>query len=91
MAEEPLTEGSDAVAVFSPSAVGVYRKAPHGSPRNVIRTRVTDLVPHGQQVRVGTPHLSADVTPAALAELGLAPGDEVVLAVKASEVAVYPV
>jgi molybdate transport system ATP-binding protein len=91
IAEEPLTDGADAVAVFSPSAVGVYREAPHGSPRTVIRTRVTDLVPHGQQVRVDTPELSADVTPAALADLGLAPGDDVVLTVKASEVAVYPV
>jgi molybdate transport system ATP-binding protein len=90
MAEETLTEGAEAVAVFSPSAVGVYREAPNGSPRNVIRTRVTDLVPHGRQVRVDTPHLSAEVTPAALAELALSPGDEVVLAVKASEVAVYP-
>jgi molybdate transport system ATP-binding protein len=89
MSEQPPGDGEPSVAVFSPSAVGVYRQAPHGSPRNVVRAIVTDLEPHGHQVRVHTPHLAADITPAALAELGIAPGDEVVLTVKASEVAVY--
>ncbi len=50
---------------------------------------MTDLEPHGHQVRVHTAYLSADITPAALAELGLAPGDDVVFTIKASEVAVY--
>ena len=90
LSEHELVAGEPSVAVFSPSAVGIYRVAPHGSPRNVVRATVTDLEPHGHQVRVHTPHLSADITPAALAELGIVPGDEVVLAVKASEVAVYP-
>ncbi|GAB3442600.1 ATP-binding cassette domain-containing protein [Phycicoccus ginsengisoli] len=89
MSEQGLREGEPAVAVFSPAAVGVYRQEPHGSPRNVVRTTVTELEPHGHLLRVHTPHLSADITPAALAELGIAPGDEVVLTVKASEVAVY--
>ena len=75
--------------MFSPSAVGVYREAPHGQPAQRHARDVTDLDPHGHQVRVHTAHLSADVTPAALADLGLAPGADVVLAVKASEVAVY--
>lgn len=89
--DEPLTTGAAAVAVFSPSAVSVYRVAPNGSPRNAIRAEVTELEPHGHQVRVHTAHLSADVTPAAVAELDLAPGTPVVLSVKASEVAVYAV
>jgi len=89
LADEALRDGDDAVAVFSPASVGVYRDAPHGSPRNVVRAQVTDLEPHGHQVRVHTAYLSADVTPAALAELALSPGEEVVLTVKASEVAVY--
>jgi len=89
LAEEPMAQGEPAVAVFSPSSVGVFREAPHGSPRNVVRATVTDLEPHGHQVRVHTAYLSADITPAALAELDLAPGTEVVLTVKASEVAVY--
>jgi molybdate transport system ATP-binding protein len=89
LADEELTSGDPAVAVFSPSAVGIYRQAPVGSPRNVVHGTVTDLEPHGHQVRVYTAHLSADITPGALAELALAPGSEVVFAVKASEVAVY--
>jgi molybdate transport system ATP-binding protein len=87
--EEALGEGQAAVAVFSPSAVGIYREAPSGSPRNVVRGTVTDLEPHGHQVRVHTAYLSADITPAALAELAIGPGDEVVFTIKASEVAVY--
>jgi molybdate transport system ATP-binding protein len=89
LSEEVLSDGSAAVAVFSPSAVGVYRAAPSGSPRNVVHATVTELEPHGHQVRVHTAYLSADITPAALADLDLAPGSEVVLTVKASEVAVY--
>jgi molybdate transport system ATP-binding protein len=89
LSEDALADGAAAVAVFSPSAVGVYRVAPSGSPRNVVRATVTELEPHGHQVRVHTAYLSADITPAALADLDLAPGTEVVLTVKASEVAVY--
>ena len=90
LADDAIPDGDAAVAVFSPTAVGVYREAPHGSPRTTVRARVTDLEPHGHQVRVHTAHVAADVTPAALAELGIGVGDEVVLTVKASEVAVYP-
>jgi molybdate transport system ATP-binding protein len=87
--DEPLSEGLAAVAVFSPSAVSVFRQAPLGSPRNTIHAVVTELEPHGHQVRVRTAYLAAEVTPAAVAELDLAPGTPVVLSVKASEVAIY--
>jgi molybdate transport system ATP-binding protein len=89
LSDDDLPDGAPAVAVFSPSAVGVYREAPAGSPRNVVHATVTELEPPGHQVRVHTAYLSADITPAALADLGLAPGAQVVLTVKASEVAVY--
>jgi molybdate transport system ATP-binding protein len=89
LTEDVLGDGQPAVAVFNPNAVGVYLEAPTGSPRNVIRGTVIDLEPHGHQVRVHTAYLSADITPAALAELHLAPGTEVVFTIKASEVAVY--
>nr|WP_257233660.1 TOBE domain-containing protein [Halopolyspora algeriensis] len=36
------------------------------------------------------PVLAADVTPAAVADLGLAAGDEVFFVVKATEVAIHP-
>ena len=85
----PVPERHQAVAVFSPSAVGVHRERPSGSPRNVFTATVRELEPRGSQVRVQTDELSADVTVAAVAELDLMPGTDVFLSVKASEVAIY--
>lgn len=82
--------GSEAVAVFRPSAVAVHREPPGGSPRNVLAVRVDELEPLGDVVRVRAGDLAADVTVAAVAELGLAPGEEVSFVVKATEVDVYP-
>jgi molybdate transport system ATP-binding protein len=89
LADAPVAQGEPAVAVFRPSAVGVFREAPGGSPRNVLRVTISELEPVGEQIRVRAAGLSADVTAAAVAELDLAPGTPVVFAVKASEVAVY--
>ena len=89
IADQPVAQGDPAVAVFRPSAVGVYRHPPGGSPRNVVDVTITELEPVGDQIRVRTAHLSAEVTAAAVAELDLAPGAPVVFAVKASEVAIY--
>jgi molybdate transport system ATP-binding protein len=75
--------------VFSPSSVAVFLDHPGGSPRNVVDATITELEPHGDRIRLRTEHLSADVTPSAVAELALVPGKRVVLAVKASEVALY--
>jgi molybdate transport system ATP-binding protein len=90
LSEQPIGEGEPAVAVFSPRAVAVYRQPPGGSPRNAIPVTVSELVPHGEQVRIRSAELSADVTVQAVADLDLVPGTEVIFAVKASEVAVYP-
>ncbi|HEV7171400.1 sulfate/molybdate ABC transporter ATP-binding protein [Pedococcus sp.] len=87
--EDSLRDGQAAVAVFSPNAVSVFREPPAGSPRNTFDAEVTELEPHGHQVRVHTAYVAADVTPAAVAELDLVPGTRVALSVKASEVAVY--
>ncbi len=81
--------GSEAVAVFRPSSVAVHREPPGGSPRNVLAVRVDELEPLGDLVRVRAGDLAADVTVAAVAELGLAPGNEVSFVVKATEVDVY--
>ena len=77
-------------------------QAPHGSPRNRIAVTVTDLEPLGDRVLVrgtasasraagegGGVLLTAEVTPAAVAELGLVPGLEVTFSAKATEVSVY--
>ncbi|MEO5781398.1 MULTISPECIES: sulfate/molybdate ABC transporter ATP-binding protein [Arthrobacter] len=82
--------GLAGVAAFPPSAVSVFLDAAHGSPRNSFRVRITDLEPHGDQIRVRAGDLAADVTPAASADLGLAPGLEVFFVVKAAAVAIYP-
>ena len=85
--------GDQAVAVFAPSAVSVFRDAPGGSPRNTFAAILTDLEPLGDRIRVRADadgrHLAADVTPAAVADLGLGPGTPVHLTVKATEVTIY--
>ncbi|MHA7306713.1 sulfate/molybdate ABC transporter ATP-binding protein [Arthrobacter sp. TMN-49] len=82
--------GQEGMAAFPPSAVSVFPTPPHGSPRNVFKVRVTELEPHGDHIRVRAARLSADISPAATAELGLVPGSEVYFVVKAAEVALYP-
>lgn len=89
---EPLTlpkPGSPGVAVFPPSAVSVFLAAAHGSPRNSFPVTITDLEPHGDQIRVRAGGLAADITPAASADLGLVPGMTVHFVVKAAAVTVY--
>ena len=91
VAAERLT--GPAFAAFSPQAVSLFAERPSGSPRNVWSGSVTSLTPHGDAIRVeiGTAvPLLADITPAALAALRLAPGSTVWASVKATEVAVYP-
>jgi molybdate transport system ATP-binding protein len=87
--DAPLDEGEHAIAVFRPSALSVHRTPPTGSPRNVFTGTVTALEPQAHLVRVRCDHLSADITPASVAELDLALGAVVHLAVKAAEVSIY--
>ncbi|GAA1940570.1 sulfate/molybdate ABC transporter ATP-binding protein [Amycolatopsis minnesotensis] len=82
--------GQPAVAVFAPNAVAVYAGRAHGSPRNTIEAEVSALEPHGPVVRLRAGAFTADLTPAAVADLGLEPGVVVRLAVKATTVAVHP-
>jgi len=86
----PLVPGQAGVAAFPPSAVSVFQNEAHGSPRNSFRVTITDLEPHGDQIRVRAGELSADVTPAASADLGLVPGLDVHFVVKAAAVSIYP-
>lgn len=86
----PAEGGPDGMAAFPPSAVSVFLSPPQGSPRNCFAVTVTELEPHGDHVRIRAGRLAADISPAATAELGLAPGAEVFFVVKAAEVAIYP-
>lgn len=89
-----------AVAVFPPSSVSLFAAGtgPAGSARNSADAVVVAVEPHGPVVRVrlgaGTAGwvdgLAADLTPAAVAELGLEPGRPVRAAVKATAVEIHP-
>ncbi len=79
-------------AAFAPSTVVLHAVAPTGSARNAWSGRVAGLELHGDTVRVrldACPPVLADVTPAAVAELGLHVGAPVWAAVKATEVRAY--
>ena len=78
---------------FPPSAVTLHRARPESSARNVWQLEVAGLDLHGDQVRVdltGELPLAADLTPAAAAELDLAPGAPVWASVKATQTHGYP-
>ena len=80
-------------AVIRPSSVVVHRLRPESSARNVWPGTVNRVELHGDWVRVhldGPLPLAADVTPATVAELGLAGGEAVWLSCKATDVTVYP-
>jgi molybdate transport system ATP-binding protein len=95
LGEGHLYSGGDAVgAVFvsiHPRAVALYRSEPEGSPRNVWRSTVAEIVtlPDRSRVRLegGIP-VVAEVTHAAAQETKV--GEEVWVAIKASELTVYP-
>jgi molybdate transport system ATP-binding protein len=82
------------LAAVRPSAITVHTEAPHGSSaRNVWQTTITSLAPLGDRIRVNTAGdlaATVDVTAAAVAELGLAPGRRVWLSAKATDVSAYP-
>jgi molybdate transport system ATP-binding protein len=83
-----------ALATVQPRAVALYRRAPDGSPRNVLPCSVAGVDPEGDRWRIrldGPFPLVAEVTTAAAAELRLAEGGEVFAVVKATEIDVYSV
>jgi molybdate transport system ATP-binding protein len=82
-----------AFAAFSPASVSLFTERPSGSPRNVWAGTVLSLAPHGDAVRVlvdADATLLADITPAAMASLGLHAGTPLWASVKATEVSIYP-
>jgi molybdate transport system ATP-binding protein len=89
-----LVAGASVLVAVAPSAVAVHPARPGaGSPRNVWPATVVGLEQLADRVRValdGAPPALADITPRALAELGLETGLQVWLSVKATEVVAYP-
>jgi molybdate transport system ATP-binding protein len=87
------THHGDVVAIVPPHAVVLHRAPPEGSARNVWAGVVSEMERIGGRVRVrvaGTMPIVAEVTPAAVAALGLIEGLPVWAAVKATEVDVHP-
>ena len=83
----------DVFAVIHPRAVALYLSRPDGTPRNVWQGQAEDIDLHGERVRVRVNSpvpLVAEVTLAAVRELRLEAGATVWVAVKATEVSVYP-
>ena len=81
------------LVAFAPNAVGLHTERPHGSPRNAWPVRVVSLEQHAGTTRLqlaGPPDVLSDVTPAAVAELRLAPGAPLWAALKATEIRTYP-
>ncbi|MEL6906885.1 MAG: TOBE domain-containing protein, partial [Planctomycetota bacterium] len=76
-----------------PRAVALFRARPEGSPRNALELEVATVEPGASRVRValtGALDLVAEVTPRAVEDLGLVPGQHVWAAVKATEIRVEP-
>lgn len=81
------------LAVVHPRAVSLHRDRPRGAARNAWAGRIDTVEPMGERMRVrvdGAPPIVAEVTAAGAAELGLGAGDGLWLAVKATEIDVYP-
>ncbi|TFD26445.1 sulfate/molybdate ABC transporter ATP-binding protein [Cryobacterium lyxosi] len=84
---------ASAAAVFRPASVVVLTERPHhASSRNVWSARVRGIEPGTGGVRLrtsGDPEVIAELTPAAVADLGLQVGSTVWLSVKATDVSAY--
>jgi molybdate transport system ATP-binding protein len=84
---------TDVLVALRPSAISVHTERPaHASPRNVWPGTITGLELLADRVRAqidGQPSALVDVTPAAVADLGLVPGLAVWLSAKATEVDIY--
>ena len=91
IADRAINEG--VIVALRPEAISVHLQHPEGSARNVWHSRVIGLEARGDLVRLeveGPPALTAVITPAAVADLGLHEGAEVWLTAKATDLDVYP-
>jgi molybdate transport system ATP-binding protein len=88
---DPLP-GPDIALAIRPQAIALHRHQPDGSPRNTWAATITDLEADHDRVRVtltGPVVATAEVTPAAVAELDLAPGMSIWATVKAVDLTAY--
>jgi molybdate transport system ATP-binding protein len=89
-----LLPGARVLAALAPTAIAIHPTKPDdASPRNVWSGTVTGLELLTDRIRVavdGAPPALVDITPAAMAALGLTTGQRVWLTAKAAEVLAYP-
>jgi molybdate transport system ATP-binding protein len=82
------------LVTLRPSAFTVHTVEPHDfSARNIWSAHIESLAPLGDRIRIATRGLqpaTVDVTAEAVAELELAPGRQVWLSAKATDVTTYP-
>jgi molybdate transport system ATP-binding protein len=89
----PADHRGPVIATVHPRAIALFRERPAGSPRNVWSAGIAAVEAAGDRMRVqlgGAVPLVAEVTPAAVAELGLAQGGDVWVALKATEITIDP-
>ena len=82
----------EAVIVIRPEAISLHRAHPEGSPRNVWPVVVRELEPRLDRILVhvdGPPDLVIAVTPAAVADLAIAPGARMWASAKALDLDAY--
>jgi molybdate transport system ATP-binding protein len=88
---DPLP-GTDIAIAIRPQAIALHRHQPHGSPRNTWQATITDLEADRDRVRVtldGPIPATAEITPAAVADLDLTPGTPIWATVKATDLTAY--
>lgn len=90
----PDSPDGPVLVTLRPSAFTIHTVEPHdSSARNIWTAQIESLAPLGDRIRVatrGTQTATVDVTAEAVAELGLAPGRQVWLSAKATDVTAYP-
>lgn len=85
-------DAGPAFAAVRPQAVSLHRRRPEGSARNVWELTVDHVDQHHDRARVrlgGPLTIVAEVTPAAVAELDVRPGERLWASVKATDVELY--
>lgn len=81
----------EVLVTIRPSSVSVHRRAPEGSPRNSWSTTIELIERMGERARLrtGSPlPLTVEITEDATESLGLAEGDQVWVAIKATEIGI---
>lgn len=73
--EAEVARGASSAVVVKPASVRVSHLEPGRAEGNAVRQTILDVEPRGDSIRIRGDMLAADVTPAAAADLDLAPGD----------------